>query len=222
MSSRFIKFSCSVCLFACIGDFVIMFYLGLYYPGYSQLKDTMSSLGATISPVSAEISAWWILVGLLFIIFGLGFMQAFRDKGKYTTIATWLIILYGVGEGIGSGVFKADHIGDSMTISCMIHDALGGVGIAAILFLPLLMKKIISKAEMPAFYRMSTIVFVMGILALVLFSFRVSNNNNNLLNVYQGLWQRLMMLNSYVYLAAISIIMWKNKSGLSKSTSRHF
>ncbi|MBK6478875.1 MAG: hypothetical protein IPF93_11415 [Saprospiraceae bacterium] len=37
---------------ACIGDWVVLFVLGRYYPGYSQLEHSISSLGASNSPVA--------------------------------------------------------------------------------------------------------------------------------------------------------------------------
>jgi hypothetical membrane protein len=109
-SSTFIYFSVIACIIACVGEFVSLFILGEYYPGYSQLKDTMSSLGVSCSPVSSEISIWWIIMGVLFIIFAFGLEKAFFNKGRYAKIAAGLIICYGLGEGIGSGVFKADLI----------------------------------------------------------------------------------------------------------------
>lgn len=212
-ANRIVKLSCLACIIACIGDFAVMFFLGTLYPGYSQLKNTMSSLGASVSPVSDLMSAWWIIVGLLFAFFGFGFHVAFNKKTKSETIASWLIIIYGLGEGIGSGAFKADHIGNSPTISSLIHNALGGAGIAAILFLPLFMKKIISKTDLPWFDNLSNVVFFSGIIMLLLFSFRFSNNDENFLSIYVGLWQRLMMLNNYIYLTTIAFIMIRRTGG---------
>jgi hypothetical protein len=210
-TKRIVKLSCISCIIACAGDFAVMFFLGTFYPGYSQLKDTMSSLGASVSPVSNEMSAWWIIVGLLFIFFGIGFKLAFNDKKKIVTIASWLIILYGIGEGIGSGAFKADHIGNSLTTSALIHDAFSAVGVVSIIILPLVMKRIISKAGWPYLYTMSSAVFFIGIIMLLLFSFRISNDKSNFLNIYQGLWQRLMMLNNYIYLGTIAFILYREK-----------
>jgi hypothetical protein len=210
-AKRIVKLSGIACIIACVGDFIVLFFLGTFYPGYSQFKNTISTLGSSISPVSNIMSAWWIIVGSLFVFFGIGFRQAFNDKTRNETIASWLIILYGLGEGIGSGAFKADHIGNSLTASAIVHDTLGGVGVAAILVLPLIMKKIISKIELPFFHTMSTAVFFIGVILLLFFSFRYSIDKSNFLNIYQGLWQRLMMLNNYVYLSAIAFIILKNR-----------
>lgn len=214
--NKIIKQSSIACIIVCIADFIIMFFLGAHYPGYSQLRNSMSALGASVSPVSNEISIWWIFVGLVFIYFGVGFKHAFKENGKNAKIVSWLIMIYGLGEGIGSGVFKADHVGDSLTTSCKIHDALGGVGVTAILILPLFMKKIISKNEMPVFYRMSTIVFIIGLFTLLLFSTRIMNDKSNWFTMYEGLWQRLMLLNSYIYMVTIAVVMINKESLMLK------
>jgi hypothetical protein len=220
-SKHIVKLSCIACVIACVGDFATMLFLGTYYPGYSQLKNTMSSLGASISPVSNEMSAWWIIAGFFFIFFGIGFKQAFYSKGKLAVFASWLIILYGLGEGIGSGAFKADFIGNSFTTSAILHDTLGAVGVAAILIFPLFMKRIISKTELHYFHTLSMFVFFLGIGLLLLFLFRFSNDKSSFLNKYQGLWQRLMMLNNYIYLTVIAIIMYKKELGTTPKIKKN-
>ncbi len=204
--TRHIIISALACIIACIGEFVFMFVFGAFYPGYSQLKDTMSSLGSSVSPVSNEISIWWVIMGVLLIFFGIGFKKAFSEKGKFSKIASWLIIFYGFGEGIGSGLFKANHVIDELTTTAIIHDILGGIGVASILLLPLIMQKVVTKNEKPVFYRMSLIVFIIGIITIFLFLFRFSSDENNFFSIYKGLWQRLFMLNTYIYLTTIAII----------------
>lgn len=148
-------------------------------------------------------------MGFLFIFFGIGVRKAFPEKGLYSGIASWFIILYGFGEGIGSGAFKANHIVNNLTTSAVIHDILGGIGVTAILVLPLIMLKVITKNEMPVFHRMSKIVFIAGIITVGLFLFRYSSNENNFFTLYKGLWQRLFMLNTYLYFSSIAVIMIK-------------
>ena len=122
MKKIFINISALICLLTCAGEFISLCILGKYYPGYSQLKNTMSQLGVSVSPVSSEISLWWIISGLLFTIFGIGVWIAFMGRGKPARLASLLIILYGLGEGIGSGIFKADLVPSGITISYIIHD----------------------------------------------------------------------------------------------------
>ena len=210
--AKYITFSAVTCIMVCIGEFVALFVFGTFYPGYNHLKDTMSSLGASGSPVSDEISIWWVTMGVLIIFFGTGFNRAFSEKGVYAKVAAWLIMLYGFGEGIGSGAFKANHIINELSVSGIIHDTLGGIGVTAILLLPLIMQKVITKNEIPAFYRMSQIVFITGIIIELLFSFRYSSNVNNFFKIYKGVWQRLFLLNTCAYLTSIAILMIKKQN----------
>jgi hypothetical protein len=208
---KFVLISSIACIIAAIGEFLTIFILGTYYPGYNQLHDTMSSLGASISPVSDIISNWWIIMGFLFMIFGTGVFKAFSDKPKKSLIAAICIILYGLGEGIGSGAFKADHTPNGLTNMAIVHDALGGIGVAAILIFPLFMLKVIERNENQLFHRISKMVFATGILTIVFFMSRFLSNQNNFFAINKGLWQRLFMLNTYIYFVYIAILMIKQK-----------
>ncbi|MCX6332871.1 MAG: DUF998 domain-containing protein [Bacteroidia bacterium] len=218
--SQYIIVSAIACIVVCITEFVTLFIFGAFYPGYDHLKDTMSTLGASVSPVAHEVSLWWVIMGLLLIFFGTGFRKAFSEKGFFARVAAWLIMLYGFGEGIGSGAFKANHIENGLTISLIFHDILGGIGVTAILLLPLIMQKVVTRNENPGFYRMSRIIFITGIITVSLFLFRYLPNENNFLTVYKGLWQRLFMLNTYIYLTTIAVLMIKKD--IRQKTSAYF
>ena len=206
---NYIIISSVACIIVCIGEFITIFVFGAFYPGYSQLKNTTSSLGASISPVSDEISIWWVIMGILLIFFGIGFKKVFSGKGGWANLASWLIILYGFGEGIGSGMFKANLTGNGLTNSLIIHDILGAIGVISILIFPLIMQKVITKNAQPGFYRMSQIVFISGIITIFLFLFRYTSDPNNFFSIYRGLWQRLFMVNTYIYLATIAVLIIK-------------
>ena len=211
-NEKIILISSAGCIAACIGEFVFLFVLGAHYPGYNHLKDTMSQLGTSASPVSSIISAWWIIMGFIFIFYGTGFYKAFLQKSNKVKLASLIIMLYGFGEGIGSGLFKANRISEGIPISAIIHDTLGGIGVLGILALPLIMQKIIKKADNPVFYRFSGIMFVTGIFTILLFLCRYLPDNDNFFTIYKGLWQRLFMLNTYLYLTVLAILTIKNKN----------
>jgi hypothetical protein len=197
----------AACFAGCIGDFLFLFILGPEYTDYSQVYDTMSELGSSISPVSDLISTWWIILGILMIIFAFGFKTAYSPGSKFVKIVFWLLMLYGLGEGLGSGLFKADRISGSYTASFIVHDILGGAGVIALLILPLFVIKIRPFFSSPGFIRFSRITLVLGTLFLVLFSFRFIGNENDILTRYKGLWQRLFILLYYIYLATIAFKM---------------
>jgi len=212
-SASYIIISAVACIVACSGGFAAIYILGANYPGYNQMKSTISALGASVSPVSDEISVCWIIVGALIVFFGTGFYKAFSWKGKYARIAAVLIILYGLGDEIGSGAFKADHIAKGLSSSLIFHNSIGGIGVAAILLLPLIMQKVITKDEMPVFFTLSKIIFISGIITVFLFLFRYSVNEDNFFAIYKGIWQRLFMLNTYIYLTTIAFVMIMEKPG---------
>ena len=199
--------SAQTCIIACITDVVLLFVFGEYFPGYSQLKDTISHLGSTTSPVSTLISTWSVLLGIIFIAFGIAFKNEFANKGKISGLASWLIILYGIGEGIGSGIFKADQIANLPTTSGIIHEIFGAIGVISVLILPLIAPKVMPKEEKASFQLISKIVFVLGFILLLLFVLRFSNYKASFLFIYKGLWQRLFLFNIYFYLSTTAIIM---------------
>jgi len=174
----------------------------------------MSSLGASNSSISNQISLWWIIMGVLLIFFAIGFKLAFKEKGRPVSVASWLIALYGIGEGIGSAVFKAEKLTGSLTLSGIYHEVLSGIGVIAVLILPAMMLIIIPKHERPIFFRISQFALISGIIFTILFLFRYLINGAIFPASYKGLWQRLYMLNTYMYLMSISILMLRNTKNL--------
>jgi hypothetical protein len=197
----------AACLAGCASDFLSIFILGKEFPGYNQLSDTMSSLGSSVSPVSDIISAWWIFLGIMMVIFAFGFRAAYPPGDKYVKTVFWLLIIYGLGEGAGSGLFKADRVAGAYTTSLIIHDILGGAGVCAILIIPLIVQKIKPYFSGSGFKRYSYIVFILGTFFLVLFSFRYTGNKENIAGKYTGLWQRLFVLVNYIYIITIALMM---------------
>jgi hypothetical protein len=207
----FIIISSIACFTGCIGDFYATFVLGDFYPGYSHLLDTMSKLGTTASPVSEIISLWWIILGFLTILFAVGFSRAFDYNKKYVKIATWLLIFYGLGEGLGSALFKAELVKNTLNIPAILHEVMGGIGIFAILFFPLAMIKIIPRPSAPGFYLLSILVIAVGVILIALFLLPLYYKTLDILAQNKGLWQRLFVLDYYLYLMVIAIKMIKNQ-----------
>lgn len=204
----FVKTSVAVCIIACLGDIMMLFVFGNLYPGYNQLKDTMSSLGASKSPVSDVVSAWWIIVGILIAFFGVGMLVALRKFGKNGILAAWLVVIYGLGEEMSSGFFKMDRIEGKMTNLAIFHEILSGIGVLAIICLPFVMKKIFSKELYPGFYKFSTVIIAINFSTWLLFGLRISEGSFSFLGEYKGLWQRMMLINIYLYLVAIAIFIF--------------
>ncbi len=198
------------CFAGCTGDLLSLLILGSKYPGYNHLSDPISFLGSSGSPVSHLISVFWVVLGVLFIIFGVGFRTAYMPADLYVKTASWLIILYGLGEGLGSGLFKADQVNNSYTVSFIIHDFLGGAGVVALLALMLVAPKIKELSVNRAFFTFSNVSLILAVLLLILFSQRFIGSKYTIakgIAKYTGLWQRLLLLDFYVYLLTLAVKM---------------
>ena len=192
----------------CIIDLGGTFILGNRIDGYNQLKHTMSQMGILSSPVAKEIALCWIAMGILMILFAVGLRFAFESKKNLNVIASVLIILYGVGEGMVSGIFPADKAGEVHTWTGIVHNAIGGIGVMAIMVFPLVMRRII-----PGLGKTSTVIFYIGAAGVLLFGIgRLVIAPDNFLAVYKGSWQRLYVTDYYMYIAIIAIKMMSRRS----------
>jgi hypothetical protein len=204
---RFIVVASIAGLLAFIGDFLVTLALGFFYPNYNHLKLVMSELGTSQSPVAIWINLWWIIFGILLITFAIGFKKAFAPDKKPVVIVTLLIMLFGLGAGIGAGLFPMEPGGSETTLTGKLHGICAGIGFMAIMFVPLVSLAIFPRTRLPRLYWLSVGVFVLGLVSFVLF---VASENvffaGSLLS-YVGLWQRLFLLNLYVYLGVVSALM---------------
>ncbi len=207
---NFIKITSIACIIACIGDFIVTIILGLFYPDYNHLKLVMSELGTSNSPVAIWANLWWIVFGILFITFAIGFKEAFASNRKSVVmIVTLLIMLFGLGAGIGGGLFPMEPGGSETTLIGKLHSICAGIGFLAIMFVPLISLAIFPQTRSPRLYWLSVGIFVLGLASFVLFVVSEDASSVSGLLSYAGLWQRLFLLNYYVYFMAIAVRMLK-------------
>jgi hypothetical protein len=200
----FILFAPVFCLTACTGDMISALILGeFYYPGYNLLIDPISVLGASASPVSVLINIFWFTFGLFFIFFAIGFNRGFLPKDKLVKFAAILIFLYGLCDEIGSAFVPGNHVEELASL----HNIIGGVGLLALIAFPIVMRSIFKKADQRKMVRFSVIITVIGIVTFLVFTVSKLIPRDDGIIAYRGMWQRLFLLNYYVYLAVISIRM---------------
>ncbi|MBU1681054.1 MAG: DUF998 domain-containing protein [Bacteroidetes bacterium] len=189
--SRFIVIASIAGLLAFIGDFLVTFALGFFYPNYNHLKLVQSELGTSQSPVAVWINLWWIVFGILFITFAIGFKKTFASDKKSVVIVTLLMMLFGLGAGIGAGLFSMDPGGLETTFTGKLHGICAGIGFLAITFVPLVSLTMFPRKRSLGLYWLSVGVFVLGLASLVLFVASENASSTEGLLSYAGLWQRL-------------------------------
>ena len=175
-------------LIATISDFVVPYILGKKYPNYSNLKDTISTLGTNKSPVRQYLSYSLITTGSLLLIFSIGHLFIFSSY-------SWKHILYVIGIavfGMGSilaGIFPEDVRGSEETKSGKIHGISSGLGFIFLIFNPLWIFLILENNGLRIF---NILFFVFGLLSFIVFM--VSYKRDGL----TGLWQRINMATLYL------------------------
>lgn len=190
------------CLIVCAGDFVVTFTLGALYPGYNFIYQSESYLGTADSPVAKYMSIWGVVFCILLIIFAWGLRKTIFSAGKWEAVVVWSIVLYGFGEGAGSGLFPYDHVNNTLSFSGELHSFFAAVGGVAIAIIPFACSKIFSKDLFPRLNDYCVSAFVGGLVLITLF----------LLSKYgfipfKGLLQRVFILNYHLFLSVLAVIM---------------
>lgn len=204
-STTWIKAGALSCLLACAGDLVVPVLLARSYPGYDPMARSESILGAAGSPVAGWFTAWSVCLAVLFFVFAHGLHHAFWPAVKGMGVASWLLILYGIGEGLGSGLFPFDHSGGVLTLSGKIHSMLSILGSAALFLLPVawLWRP---PATGPRLKGLSWAVILLGGLFMLLFGAAKLGWFGQ-----YGLWQRAYLVVYYVYLLVLAGAMFRVK-----------
>jgi hypothetical protein len=175
-------------LVAIIGDFVVPYLLGKRYPDYSNLKDTISTLGTNTSPVKKQLSYWLIIAGSLLLIFSIGHLFVFSSYSWKHVLYLLGIVIFGVGA-ILAGIFPEDVKGTEETVSGKIHGISSGLGFIFLILNPLWMFLIIEDNGLKT---VNIIFFILGLLSFIIFmvSYRIDRSI--------GLWQRINMAALYL------------------------
>jgi hypothetical membrane protein len=195
-----------LCIIACLSDFVSLIFFAHLYPGYDPMKQPISALGASQSPIAGLVSAWWILTGLVFLMLAFTYWKSGDPKSRINKITSWLIAIYAICEEAGSGVFPGNHLNHHLTTIGMVHNIVGGFGLIALAAIPYVLMKDHKINEHPFLHRFAKTVAWSGILFFLLFSItRFETLQIRWLSQWHGLWQRLFIANYYLFLIVISI-----------------
>lgn len=197
---KIIKLSPIFIAVACTGDFLATFILGFFYENYNHLKMVMSELGSSNSPVAIWISIFWVIYGILFMLFGYSFRTVFKDK-KSGQIIGYLFVIIGIGAGILAGIFPMDYA----SLAGRIHDIAAGVGFCAMAFIPLIALKLFTKEKSSNLQKFLVISQISGLLFFGLFIASEDALNSDTILQYAGLWQRLYLLNYYIVFIILAI-----------------
>jgi hypothetical membrane protein len=214
-STLLIRISAVIGILACVGDTCMIYLLGTWDPGYKPFFQTMSDLGHEGSPVARIVSTGWVIMGLMFIIFGFGFYRAFVHYGGRAKTAGWMLALYGIGEGLGSGLIPGTPGRIFQTTRGILHTLISGVGLLAAMLLPFIILNMFDARKSSARYWYPWLTAVSAIFFFLLFAISNFYSPDGKWISYLGLWQRLYMLTYFlffIYLAVLMLVITKPNS----------
>jgi hypothetical membrane protein len=191
---------------ACAGDFVVPLVIARSVPGYSHLRNVMSELGTRESPVARWMNGWWIVLGVLMMAFGVGVALAFPAAGDAGRLLACQFLVFGLGAGIGAGLFPMDPVGSAATVSGWLHGLTSSVGFVALGFAPLVTLWVVPRADVAWLWWLSAVVQALGFVIFALIVVSGHSRGEGVLS-WAGLWQRAFLAVYYVYVAALAVEM---------------
>lgn len=210
-SSVIVIIGAASCFIACIGDFTVTFLIGYFYRDYDFLNQSESYLGNADSPVADYMNNWGVIFSFLFIVYAFALRKTIFSKGLWQLVAVWLVIIYGLGEGVGSALFPFNHIGDELSLSGELHIIFSAIGDLAMVLLPFAILKIFPKKVFPKLNAYAWFVGISGPVFIIAFLLAKEN-----IIPLKGLWQRIFLLDYYLLMMAVAVEMLVGMSSSPK------
>ena len=179
-----------------VADNLLPLLLAHFYPNYNHKKMVLSVLGARQSPVKRIYNAWCILSGVVFCVAPYALYQ---ENSNGLALAIWILLaIYGIGCEIISGFCPLNENRQDEDIITKIHGATSAIGFMMLLAVPLFMAILQYQRAQMFLGAVSTVCFIS---AFVCFCFFIMGEKERFANTvlgYGGLWQRLVLLSSYM------------------------
>lgn len=201
-ASWFVVFTAVCCFIACLGDFAVTIIIGVIYKNYDPLNQSESILGTSKSPVALYMNTWEVIFSILFVLHAYGLLRTIFRKGSWQHAAVWLIVIYGLGEGIGSGVFPYEHTGNGLALTGKLHLLFSTIGVIAIAVYSFVLLKVFPKNSFPRLHAYTRFVAFSGLTLIILFLLAKMH-----VITLRGLWQRLFILDYYSLLIIVAVEM---------------
>jgi hypothetical protein len=130
-----------------------------------------------------------------------------------------MLALYGIGEGLGSGLIPGSPGKLFQTPRSVFHTLSGGVGVSAAILLPFIIIKMFHAGKSSALFWCSWFTAFFGVLFFVLFSIANFYHPEGNWISYLGLWQRLCRLTYYLFFLFLAVLMLVDKKTKVETSS---
>jgi hypothetical membrane protein len=167
--------------------------LGVLKPGYSYIYNTISELGETGSAVATPAALVFVITGIMITVFGYGLQMKLRGK-DHVSMTGILVMLYGVLDFMGSGIFPVDAGGAASTLVSTIHVNATLIGELAALGMSIwFLKDTEGDYDWERLRRFSEIVFGVSLPLVVFLGYCILGHTPGQIDTPIGLAQRLLV-----------------------------
>lgn len=188
---------------------ISVFVLALLRPGYSHVYNTISELGE-VGSVNAQVaSVVFILTGIMLVVFGYGLQRTLKRSDKQVWSGV-LVMLYGLLDFVGSGIFPVDPGGASTTLIATIHVYATLFGELAAVGMPIWFLRDTEGVDgWEVHRRFSRLVFWVSMPLVVFLGYCIVGHTPGVLDTPIGLAQRLLVGVFLVWIMKTAISMHK-------------
>ena len=183
---------------------IIYFVLGMIRPDYNPLTQTISELGVIGTSTALLASICFIINGLMIILFALGLYFTLKEQ-KGALIGPLLMILDGIFDWMGSGIFPVDETLIPVTFSGMIHLIVSVIGLGMMILAPFFIARSLKENE-SELYKL-TLIF--GIIIIITNSLFLAFT---FFNILIGLFQRIAIGIYSAWIFILAVIYFKTKN----------
>lgn len=199
-----IRIGVLACWLLVFGEWLTDYYFGKHFPGYSWQQESISYLGQAGSPVALAVRYWGFAFTFLLLLFTRGYWEAFRP-GYLPAVVSLLIAIYGLGEGIGSGLFPLNPPETPFTVAARWHEIFSGIGDSALILVPVMLLR--GYPERSGLRRYLILVTGIGLTMVLLFLLAKWGATDNFILSHKGVWQRVYVANYHIMLLVVSQLM---------------
>ena len=195
----------SICgVFGAIAYLIFILIASSLFPGYSHASEYVSNLGAVGQPSALVMNIGFIVTGSLIMLFGLSTLTSFKKDWK-GTVGGIIIMFEGLAQ-ILSGVFSCEPGCNATdpTMAESIHNIVGPLGFILIILAAFFWAFRFRKQDSWDSFWIYTLVT--GIAALILFVIFGMSVGTPIV----GIWQRLLRITLYLWVAIFSYRLWAN------------
>ena len=188
----------------------VIIVLDFTVPGYNSIEQYVSEFGIIPGVTSKIVTAWWIVSGIILMLFSLGLNNAMGKTGRFSFVGPLFICLYGLLDSIGSAVFPMDAA--EATFSGTMHTLVSFVGITAVIFSPLALVSRMKKD--PAWNGLVRCAWITQVFFWVIYVVCILAFAGICFSRYAGLLQRLFIFAVDIWIVVLGFNALKRRNTL--------